>query len=258
MKRSLILLLAAGWLFSGCKVREYTSAAQPVTHELWDSLLQAHVSPAGWVDYSGFQKDQALLNRYLKQLGDHHPNDAHWSRNEQLAYWINAYNAFTVQLILRHYPVAGIKDIRNGIPFLNSVWDIQFIEIEERTYDLNNIEHGILRSQFEEPRIHFALNCASVSCPKLWNRAYTAEDLDAQLDRAALEFLDDPLRNRIQERQRVELSKIFSWYKGDFQPDLITFLNRYVDPPLAQDTRIQYLDYDWDLNDADRREPAGD
>jgi hypothetical protein len=250
-----IFLLAAGSLFSACKVSDYSSSARPVSHQLWDSLLQAHVTDAGQVDYRGFQSDSLRMSRYLALLRSHHPNDAHWSREEQLAYWINAYNAFTVQLILQHYPVRSIKDIKKGIPFLNSVWDLKFIRIEERTYDLNNIEHGILRRQFEEPRIHFALNCASVSCPTLWNHAYTAKGLDGQLDRAARAFLQDPQRNRIRPPDRAELSKIFAWYKGDFEPDLITYLNTYLDPPLPEDAAIEFLDYDWGLN---AQESAGE
>ena len=244
-----IFLLAAGSLCNNCKVSDYSSSARPVSHQLWDTLLQDHVTEAGWVDYEGLRKDTVRLNRYLDLLRRHHPNDRHWRREEQLAYWINAYNAFTVQLILQHYPVESIKDIKRGIPFVNSVWDLKFIRIEERTYDLNNIEHGILRARFEEPRIHFAVNCASVSCPALRNRAYTAEELDAQLDRAARAFLRDPLRNRIRPPGRAELSRIFSWYRGDFRPDLITYLNSFLETPLAEHAEIRFMDYDWRLNE---------
>ena len=155
---------------NACKVSDYTGNARPVTHEIWDSLLREHVSEKGLVDYKGFIKDSIQFNKYLDLLSKNHPNDKNWSKDEQLAYWLNAYNAFTVKLIMDYYPVKSIKDIKNGIPFVNTVWDIKFIKIEDRTYDLNNIEHGIIRPTFKDPRIHMAVNCASISCPKLQNR----------------------------------------------------------------------------------------
>jgi hypothetical protein len=234
----------------GCSIKKKVSDSLPVSHHLWDSLLQEHVSSEGWVDYNGFRRDSIQLNRYLNTLGRHHPNQENWSREAQIAYWINAYNAFTVSLVAENFPVRSIKDIRKGLSFVNSVWDIKFIEIEDRTYDLNNIEHKILRRQFDEPRIHFAINCASVSCPKLNNRAYKAEKLNEQLDQAAISFLNDPLRNRV-SYNRLELSRIFSWFKGDFTENGMTlteFVNQYIDPPISPDTKIDFLEYDWSLN----------
>ena len=236
---------------SSCRVQDYPSNSRPVTHEIWDSLLQEHVSPAGWVDYPGFIQDSSRLNRYLHLLEGNHPNDKHWSRDERLAYWINAYNAFTVKLIVDHYPVASIKDIKNGIPFVNTVWDIKFIHIEKATYDLNNIEHGIIRPKFNEPRVHFAVNCASVSCPKLSNRAYTADKLDEQLTQAARDFLSDESKNKV-SRDKVQLSKIFSWYGGDFKEggkSIIEYINQYAPVQASPDAKIEYLDYNWSLNE---------
>jgi len=132
------------------------SNSTPISHEIWTELFD------GKVNYKGFAEDKARFDEYLNLLNTHHPNDKNWSKNEQLAYWINAYNAYTVELILKHYPVVSIKDIKKGLPFLNSVWDIEFIEIEGNTYDLNHIEHEILRKEFDEPRIHFAIVCASI------------------------------------------------------------------------------------------------
>jgi hypothetical protein len=168
-----LYLLFIGLSLNACKVKNYSSGATPVQHQQWDSLLQKHVTAEGWVDYDGFIKDSLDLRSYLNLLSENHPDPGTWTNEERMAYWINAYNAFTVDLILRHYPLESIKDIRPGIPFVNTVWDIKFINIQGQTYDLNNIEHGILRPKFDEPRIHFAVNCASVSCPKLMNRAYT-------------------------------------------------------------------------------------
>ena len=230
-----------------CKVKDYQSDARPITHELWDSLVREHVDEQGWVNYEGFIADSNRLNTYLELLSQHHPNDRHWSRDEQLAYWINAYNAFTVKLIVDHYPVESIKDIKNGIPFVNTVWDIKFIKIEDREYDLNNIEHGIIRPKFKDPRIHMAVNCASISCPKLLNEAFTAKRLDEQLDQAARDFLSDPDKNIIESASQLKLSKIFSWYSGDFD-SVVRFVDKYTETDIDRNPDIEYLDYDWGLN----------
>ncbi|MEN0003370.1 MAG: DUF547 domain-containing protein [Bacteroidota bacterium] len=247
-----LFFVALAFLNTSCKVQKYKSDANPISHAIWDSLLQKHVSEAGWVDYEGFIADSTQLNRYLDLLSAHHPNETNWTADERLAYWINAYNAFTVKLIVDHYPVVSIKDIKRGIPFVNSVWDIKFIQIEGATYDLNNIEHGIIRQRFEEPRIHFAVNCASVSCPKLANFAFTATELDTQLTRVAKGFLADPSKNKFVSPQKAELSKIFSWYGGDFKKegDLIDYVNQYAPQQLNADADIDYLDYNWNLNDS--------
>ena len=234
---------------ASCKVSKKTSDSNPIDHQLWDSLLQKHVDADGWVDYPSFQKDSGTLNLYLEQLSAGHPNDKNWSRNEQLAYWINAYNAFTIKMMVKHYPVESIKDIKKGIPFVNTVWDIKFINIEGHVYDLNNIEHGIVRKYFNEPRIHFAVNCASVSCPKLLNHAFTADKLEDQLTAVAKDFLADPLRN---DTAAGKVSPIFSWFKGDFTKDadsLIDFINLYAPTKIPSDTKLEFLEYDWRVNE---------
>jgi len=244
------LFLSIITTLQSCKVKDYASDSKPIGHGMWDKLTKKHVTPEGYVDYKGFLEDSVQVKAYLALLSNHHPNDEFWSRDERLAYWINAYNAFTVKLIMDHYPVQSIKDIKNGIPFVNTVWDIQFIDIEERTYDLNNIEHGIIRPKFEEPRIHFAVNCASVSCPRLRNEAYTAERLDEQLTDQTKSFLADESKNEISEN-RLELSKLFTWYGGDFTKDgqtVIGFVQKYSDQKISDDAEVEYIDYDWDLN----------
>lgn len=242
----LILLAILG--LGSCRVSKKASDSNPVSHELWSELLRKNVSEEGWVDYESFLKDSQELNRYLDVLRRSHPNDKNWSRDEQLAYWINAYNAFTVKLIIDHYPVASIKDIKNGIPFVNTVWDIKFIKIEGHDYDLNNIEHGIIRQYFDEPRIHFAINCASISCPKLLNTAYLPSKLEEQLTDAAESFLADPLRNKVSE---YKVSSIFSWFRGDFKKksgSLLKFINQYASEPIPEDANLSFLDYNWQLN----------
>ncbi len=223
---------------------------KPMTHEIWNEIVSKHVSEAGVVDYKGMIEDSVRFNTYLGLLSSHHPNKTHWSRDERLAYWINAYNAFTVKLILDHYPVKSIKDIKKGIPFVNSVWDIKFFEIGGVSYDLNNIEHGILRKEFYEPRIHFAINCASVSCPRLRNEAFNAENIESQLQSQAMSFLSDSGKNQL-EADHIKISKLFSWFKSDFTNDgsLVDFLNTHGHVRIDQNAKIDYLNYDWNLNE---------
>ena len=182
-------------ILTSCGVKEIKSNSTPISHDIWNKLLQKHVNAQGKVNYKGLIEDSTDFNKYLTLLKSNHPNEKNWTKNERLAYWINAYNAFTIKLILDHYPVKSIKDIKNGIPFVNTVWDIKFIHIESATYDLNNIEHSIIRPRFGDPRVHMAVNCASTSCPNLRNEAYVAERLDEQLDAAATAFVNDKTKN---------------------------------------------------------------
>lgn len=257
MKKALFVLLASlttlvvWFTCSNCRAIRRDVESRPVTHELWDALLKKHVRTDGMVDYKGFVRDSNELGRYLRVLESAHPNDKSWSRNEQMAYWINAYNAYTIQLIVRHYPVSSIKDIKKGVAFVNSVWDLKFVRIQGFTYDLNNIEHNILRPVFKDARIHAAINCASFSCPKLLPEAYTADKLDTQLDTAMRGFVNDPLRNRISS-EKAEISEIFKWFKGDFERDgsLRDFLNKYSNVKITDKTDILHIDYNWALNEA--------
>ena len=229
----------------------HTPAQGPVvSHEIWDGLVKKYVQSDGFVNYKGFGKDSAALNQYLSILSSTHPG-SNWTREEQMAFWINAYNAFTVKLIVDNYPMSSIKDIKSGIPFVNTVWDIKFINLMGNEYDLNNIEHGILRKQFKDARIHAALNCASWSCPALRGEAYVASRLDSQLDDAMRRFVNDPLRNRV-SAQNAELSQIFNWYSGDFLEEagsLQAYINRYAKVKLGSKGKITYLGYDWRLNE---------
>jgi Protein of unknown function, DUF547 len=247
MKRYLLLIK----LFLILAVSGSQLQATPVSHAQLDALLKKHVAPSGKVNYRGFIKDSLQLNQYLKLLSDNPPQNS-WSREDRLAYWINAYNAFTVQLIIRHYPLKSIKDIGSKvkIPFVNTPWDIKFIRIGKEKYDLNNIEHGILREKFKEPRIHFAIVCASVSCPKLLNEAYTGSEVNQQLDTQARSFLNDNSRNRI-TANTAQLSQIFNWFRGDFTRNgtLTEFINRYSNVKINKNAKLSYLDYNWGLNE---------
>lgn len=228
-----------------------SSNATSIDHALWDKLLKKHVNDKGFVNYTAFKKDYEELKKYLSLISNNAPNEKTWSRDEQLAYWINAYNAFTVQLILDYYPIGSIKDIgaKVKIPFVNTPWDIKFITIAGKKYDLNNIEHGIIRKNFDDPRIHFALVCAAKSCPPLRNEAYTAQNLNKQLDQQGEVFFNDKSKNNI-SKEKADLSKILTWYSGDFTKSkpLIEWVNKYSTTKIDKNTALTYMDYNWDLN----------
>ena len=229
-----------------------TSAQSGISHASYQSLLQKFVDKDGLVDYNGLKSERASLKSYLNVL-ENHPPQKDWTSDEELSYWINAYNAYTLDLILEHYPVKSIKDIGSTIkiPFVSTAWDIKFINIGGEEYDLNNIEHGIIRKKFDEPRIHFALVCAAVSCPKLQNEAYVPDKLDEQLSKAAREFLADPEKNEFKSTKSAKLSKLFNWYGGDFNNEgtLIEYINKYAPSTLSENAKISWKDYDWNLNE---------
>lgn len=239
------------FLVSCGSIQPEKQGTKPISHELFDALLEKHVDAKGMVNYIGFQRDSVQFTEYLNLIRNNLPNSEKWNEKEQLAYWINAYNAFTIQLVLDHYPLKSIKDIgaKIQVPFVNTPWDIKFIEINGKNYDLNNIEHNILRKNFNEPRIHFAIVCASFSCPMLRREAYQSEKLDDQLTEQAKGFLSDPSKNRITEH-KIEISKIFSWFKGDFtkKGSLIDFLNTYTETEINSKAKVSHMDYDWALN----------
>lgn len=247
--KKLTLVFAAAVLVSCFGVKKVKSDAKPVTHELWNDLLQKHVTDDGCVNYKGFIKDSTKLNEYLQLLSEHHPNDS-WTKNERFAYWINAYNAFTIQIVIRNYPLQSIKDIGGGVYRINTTWAIKFIEIEGQEYSLDNLEHDILRPRFKDARVHVAVNCASESCPPLFNKAFTADKLENQLDSLFTAFLKNETRNKITS-DKVELSKIFSWFKGDFKRDggTLQYLNKYSPVTINEDAEVSYLEYKWGLNE---------
>lgn len=210
-------------------------------HELWDELLGKYVSETGKVDYKGFQKDSKDLSTYINMLKMGYLKIDEYSRQRKLAYWINAYNALTIDLILRNYPLNSIKDIKDP-------WDQRLWKFGDQWLNLNDIEHKILR-KMDEPRIHFAIVCASDSCPKLLNKAYSANNLEEQLSIATKDFLSDASKNELSENS-IKLSKIFKWFSKDFKTDgsLIDFLNQYSEITINENAKKSYKDYSWDLN----------
>jgi len=222
-----------------------------IDHDQWDEILNRFIDENGHVDYNGLLSERNKLTSYLQLLSENPPDPFSWTINERIAYWINAYNAFTLDLILEHYPIERIKDIGSSIqiPFINSPWDIKFIRIGNRELDLNNIEHGILRKEFDEPRIHFAIVCASMSCPGLRREAYTSSKLDSQLNQQAEIFINDLFKNEI-EPEKLKISKIFKWFNGDFTQEgtLIEYLNKFSNVQIQGNAKIEFKPYDWNLN----------
>ncbi|MEO5585437.1 MAG: DUF547 domain-containing protein [Flavobacteriales bacterium] len=219
-------------------------------HKSWNELLKAHVKD-GLVDYKGLVEEKDKLHAYCKLLSSTPPTDT-WNKNDQLAFWINTYNAFTVQLIVDNYPVKSIKDLNPSlsVPLVHTVWTTTKFKIGEKDYSLDDVENKVLRSKFEEPRIHFAINCASMSCPPLRNEAFTGDRVQEQLDDQARNFINNPRYNKI-SKDKAELSKIFSWFSGDFKKHgtLVEFLNKYSKVKLDANAELSYMDYDWSLNE---------
>ncbi|MEK6153360.1 DUF547 domain-containing protein [Flavobacteriaceae bacterium 3-367] len=211
-------------------------------HSAWNELLKTYVNVNGDVDYGSFKADRAKLQVYLDALAANLPDES-WTREQVLAYWINAYNAFTIKLIIDNYPIKSIKDIKDP-------WGTRFFKLGDKWYNLGEIEHKILR-KMDEPRIHFAINCASYSCPRLLNEAYTPSRLEAQLQAMTIDFVNDTKRNRI-STSSAQLSNIFKWYKKDFTTgtSLIDYIKAYTNIAVGKQTKITYLKYDWSLNEA--------
>ncbi len=251
MKTNILIILFILSLMS-CGAQPAERKAAAISHQVWNDLLHDHVREDGMVDYKGFLQDLEKLDQYLADLSAGAPDPENWSRDEQLAYWINAYNAFTVKLIVDNYPLESIKDLNPvvAIPTVSTIWNKKFFAIGGVEMSLDNIEHDILRKDFQEPRIHFAINCASVSCPPLRREAYVAQKIDDQLEEQAIAFMNDPLRNQISP-DNPKLSKIFSWFSGDFKKNgtVIQFINQYSETKIKPGADLDFMDYDWALND---------
>lgn len=216
-------------------------SAQKNIHELWTSELQRYVDNQGNVDYKNWKKDPSMLLAYLKSLEENPPQD-YWTKNDSLAYFINAYNAATVKLILDHYPLKSIRK-------LITPWRFKLFSLNDKKVSLNHIEHAILR-EMDEPRIHFAINCASASCPKLLNRAFYAHTLKKQLEEVTRDFINDPKRNKI-TKNKISLSRIFQWFAKDFgnKKERLAFIQHYAQQPIDDKAKVMFLNYDWQLNE---------
>lgn len=230
-------------LFGTCLLHQ-ASFGQQLDYSPWATLLQKHVSLNGMVDYEGFYGDKANLTEFTDYLTENTPK-ASWSDNQRKAYLINLYNANTVRLIVDHYPVKSIKDIVDG---LSNVFKHNFIDFDGEKISLDDVEKKMLLPM-GDARVHFAINCASKSCPKLANYAFDPERLDKQLDQVTKDFINSSHVEVV--NGKVLVSKIFKWYESDFEQasgSVIKFINAYAENKINADLKINYLDYSWDLN----------
>ncbi len=203
-----------------------------------DALLKKYVTSSGNVNYKSIKDNRSELDAIIEEFKQTTPESS-WSKNQKLAFWINAYNIFTIKLIVDNYPTSSITKIAK------EPWKKKIVTIGSNTYSLDHLENGIIRKRFNEPRIHFALNCASKSCPILLNKAYTAGNLNSALTSQTKKFLNDTTKNSFTKKE-AKISKIFDWYKADF-PDVMGFIQKYH-PMDYTPKKTSYMDYSWDLN----------
>lgn len=241
MKLNLIWI-ATTLLISLNSMAQKLGVTQPVniSHQAFNNLLQKYVSNDGKVNYKGLKNDKAALETYITTLAKQIPNNT-WSKNAALAYWINAYNAFTLKLIVDNYPVKSITNLSGGKP-----WDVKNIELAGKKYSLNNIENDIIRPTYKDARIHFAVNCAAVSCPPLSNTAFTEANINDLLNTRTKNFINSSA-NTI-TASKIRISKIFDWYKADFE-DVPAFINKYSTIKTITNTGIEFNEYNWNLNE---------
>ncbi|MEM9809534.1 MAG: DUF547 domain-containing protein [Cyanobacteria bacterium P01_D01_bin.56] len=277
MKRKYLsaLFLACSIGLVGCSTNAVTTtadssevsiaSAQGIDYTIYDDVLSTYVDDEGWVDYENLQQSRQTLDTFNNGIAT--VDDATlsgWSEEEQIAFWINAYNSLTLKSIVDQTPIKpSIKDI-------TGVWRLRKHPINQKEKTLNEIEHDVLRVDFDEPRLHAAIVCAAISCPPLRNEAFTGEQLDAQLDEQVVQWLARPDGLKIdKEAGEVEVSKIFSWFGGDWVPSygvdsgftgskeeraVLNFISNYVSEEdsaylEAGDYKLSYFDYDWTLND---------
>ena len=236
-------------------------SALKVDHSVWDAILAEYVEPgADGINRFAYgrvsRKDKQALEQYIQALEAIDP--ARYNKNEQFAFWANLYNAVTINLVIDAYPVTSIRKIKSGF-FSSGPWTKKRIRLGGRALSLDDVEHKILRAHWRDPRVHYALNCASLGCPNLLPRALTDAGLDKTLDDAARAYINHPRGARI-ENGRLIVSSIYTWFRVDFgatDQGVIAHLMLYADEPLAQNlshmTKISGHSYDWSLNDADGR-----
>lgn len=235
--------------------------AQQQQHSLFTEILKEYVSD-GKVNYKEL-KDDSRLPAYIEQLSKTNP-DTISNRDDALAFWLNVYNAFTLKVICENYPVESINDLHSGglvigMVLGTTIWHKDFVIINNEELSLEEVEHDIIRPEFNDARIHFAVVCASISCPALRPEAYEGYKLDAQLDEEGRRFLADETKNRFdKENKTAYLSKIFSWFDDDFgdnDNEILSFITNFLPKtadgkkPDLTDWDIDHLDYDWGLNE---------
>ncbi|WP_231717772.1 DUF547 domain-containing protein [Nonlabens sp. YIK11] len=247
-----VLLIAASCVSSGGlhydslqNGEQMETSRANLDHSNYDELLKKYVNEAGFVDYQGLATEQAKLKSYLTYLSVNPPK-SDWETGEQFAYYINLYNASTLDLIIDNDMPGSIKDIDGP---LGQVWLKDFITVNGKQYALADIEKSVLQ-KMGDPRIHFAINCASYSCPKLLRTAYTGKNVDELMDRAATEFVNSD-KNDLSDPNNPRLSSIFKFYTSDFTSNgmtLVEYVNQFASDKLNTGAKVTYKDYDWSLN----------
>ena len=224
-------------------------AAAGADNTIYAGLLEKYVV-GNRVNYDGLQKEEGMLDQYLALLSAADPDAL--TRNHEFAFYINAYNAFTLKLILTRYPdINSIKEIGS---FFSNAWSKEFIPLKGRTVSLDYIEHQVLRQKFKDPRVHFAINCAARGCPPLYNRPFEGDRLEVQLTERTRAFINTPHANFV-KGDTLYLSKLFSWFEEDFNDNPLYFVRQYAGERLLKEIeaagpgiKVSFLDYDWALN----------
>jgi len=250
MKSCIFIVLLILLFFAPLNMGVQGRSKDSVDHSIYATLLEKYVKK-GQVDYRGFKSEEVKLDQYLIVLEKTDYDNL--SRNEQFAFYVNAYNAWTIKLILSGYP--GVKSIKDLGNIFKSPWKKKICRIDGDVITLDDIEHKILRPRFKDPRVHFAINCAALSCPPLISEPYRGDTLDRQLDHSARIFINNPQRNYLEDNT-LYISKIFKWFSEDFNNDVIGFLMKYAKEDLKKELevkrskiKIKYLNYDWSLNE---------
>jgi hypothetical protein len=215
------------------------SFAQP-SYVQYNRFLQRNVTSSGSVNYKAIKSNRKSFDSIVDNFSKANPSSS-WTTQQQLAFWINAYNVFTIKLIVENYPLESITKLDGGKP-----WDVKRITIGGKKYSLNQIENEIIRPTFKNEKIHFAVNCAAKSCPPLHNRAFLPGTLSDQLDARSRAFVNS--KSNVLAANEVKVSKIFDWYKEDF-PNLINFLNSYSKVKINPGAKVSYMEYNWKLNE---------
>ncbi len=250
IEKNLLALLLSLYIITGVTgLQTFASNGRAVDNSVYSGLLAKYVKD-GKVNYAGFKADEDKLDRYLKVLEN--VNSEGLSRNEQFAFYTNAYNAWTIKLILKGYP--GVKSIKDLGSLFKSPWKKKIVRIDGKVITLDDIEHKILRPRYKDPRVHFAINCAAKSCPPLRPEPFRGNILDRQLDDSTRAFVNNPKSYRF-EGNNLFVSRIFKWFSEDFNNDALGFFIKYATGDLRKKLEaksgkisVQYLEYDWSLN----------
>ena len=259
-------MLVSGFGFSSSAPEAWEDWAQSnaqdtstIDHSAWTAILETHVIPGqDGLNRFAYSKltadDKKALAAYIASMEAIEITS--FNKNEQLAYWINLYNAVTVKVIADHYPVKSIRDIDISGFLKNGPWQKELVTVEETPLTLDNIEHAILRPIWKDPRIHYGVNCASVGCPNLRTKAFTSTNVDAELEQGAVDYINSPRGVLIKANGKVVVSSIYSWFAHDFgnsEKGVTAHLLKYAKPELAAAIKkagsLSDHHYDWSLNE---------